>query len=203
MVFRRGHRPAPKVEAETAGRTLIVRGWTKAHLDALFDVWWRNREDAVLSSAWGQITKSESDTLEHDFSAWGISSKSELKDSTACVTCGLAWKQHIQLRPAPARRAVHTPYAWMFNISEAQYASLSSLLERERPTASPVLLEAWMIMSAAQAIAPVHRFSTNEVDSPAELRFRADTTCMVCNLSLSRHAKKSTTGGHFEVDEVD
>ncbi|TFD21534.1 hypothetical protein [Cryobacterium sp. TMS1-13-1] len=186
MFFSRTQSQPPKVQGQTQGRTLVVR-FTKAQYKALFDMWYLKRDDRALSEVWSKMNLANYDAREHEFSAWGIASRNELKDTTACMTCGLAWRLHDWPRPASAIEGQETAYAMVFNLSETQYATLSEVLKRAVSDAPGALEEAWRITSRAHSAAPVHLYGTNEVDSQADFKFQAQITCIVCGLSWSRH----------------
>ena len=186
MFFSRSQRQTLKFQGQTPARTLVVR-YTKAQYTALYDTWFGKRDDLALSEVWSKINLANYDAREHDFSAWGIASRNELKDTTACMTCGLAWHLHDRPRPASAIEGQETAYAMVFNLSETQYAALSEVLKRAVPDAPGALEEAWRTTSRAHSAAPVHLYGTNEVDSQADFKFQAQITCIVCGLSWSRH----------------
>lgn len=186
MRFGRSQRQPPKVQGQMPGRTLVVR-FTKAQAEALFYMWNRNRDDRALSEVRSKMNHANFDAREHEFSAWGIASRNELKDTTACMTCGLAWRLHDWPHPTSAIEGQDTAYAMVFNFSEAEYAAISEVLKREVPDAPGALVEAWRTISRAHSAAALHAYGTNEVESRADFKFQAQITCIVCGLSWSRH----------------
>jgi hypothetical protein len=186
MFFNRSQRQTLKFQGQTPGRTLVLR-YTKEQYTALFDMWRRNRDDSALSEVWSKINVANYDAREHEFSAWGIASRNELRDTTACITCGLAWRLHYWPGPASSIEGQETAFAMVVNLSETQYATLAEVLKHAVSDAPGALEEAWRTSSRAHSAAPVHLYGTNQVDSQVDFKFQAQITCIVCGLSWSRH----------------
>ncbi|TQO19121.1 hypothetical protein FB472_0659 [Rhodoglobus vestalii] len=100
----------PKVQGQTRGNTLVVR-LTEAHDKALFEMWYRLKDDRALSAAWSRISMAFHVATDHEYSAWEETSVPGHRENTACMTCGLVLRLHRSLRK---------PYPVVFNISEAQ-----------------------------------------------------------------------------------